>query len=328
MNSNFELKNHILYEFFAGLPNRENILFETRGVVNGLNKVIRAMCDEIIPQAENTCKTGKSIIHSYSGKVSDMGLSSFFDYYTLEVTTRYSDNKNDYRGGFYPAKSLVDDVEEGVICLPVIELSVGGTNPSEILNTLRFAIGHELTHAYNLLSYARKNKLTVREVMDNYLYGQHYSDIKRIEKNSYGNTYAIANVLYHLNRMERNAYIAQLKQELEAKSDVITDSKSAWQAVLESESYKKFKNLEINISTICGNLSKGTKEELLQATNDVTGKGFKTYKQLKKYYAAYWNTWKKKYLSMAAKIAYDVFEENNVMVDGRPNESPMIKSKN
>ena len=326
MNPKYELKNHVLYEFFAGAPNRENILFESRGVINGLSRVITEICKDIEQQAKETCDKKTEIFQTYIGKLTNMGLSSFFDNYSFEITTRYGNNKGDYKGGFYPYRSLSDS-PNGVICSPMIEFSVEGNNPMEIINTIRFAIGHELTHAYNLVMYARKKGLTVREIMDNYLYGQHYSNIKQAQNYGVGNKKAIAYVLYHLNRMERNAYLAQLKQELEAKADLIMDSESAWQAVLESESYKKFKNIQQNVYIMCGRMSPAVKKELVDATNDITGKKFKNYNQVIKFYLSYWNVWKKKYLSTAAKIAYDVFEENNVMVDGYPNTDLIIKDR-
>lgn len=326
MDTKFELKNHIIYEFYAGSPNKENILFETRGVVNGLNQVVKAICEKIEPQAKRTCSSGKDITKAYIGTLSKIGLSSFFDKYSIIITTEYSAGNNKYAGGFYPIRSLYD-TNKGVVCSPEISLSVSGMDPDDIMNIIRFAIGHELTHAYNLVKYARKTGSNVQEVMDNYLYKQHYRDIKHVTNSRTGNAKAVGNILYNLNRMERNAYLAQLKQELEAKSDAIKDSKSAWQAVLDSESYKKFKNLEKNISIMCGFVSDDVKDEILKATNDITGKNFKNYEQVKKYYVAYWNVWKKKYLSTAAKIAYDVFDENNVMVDGYPNEEFVLKNK-
>lgn len=326
MDIDKELKNHIIYEFFAGAPNRENILFESRGVVNGLHKAVKAIVKDVLPQVNDTCKYKTEIYQPYSGKLSDKGLTSFFDDYELEITTRYGSDKRDYRGGFSPKKSLVD-TENGVTCSPVIDFSLTGNNPKEMMATIEFAIGHELTHAYNLVMYANKNGLGVDDVIRNYLYGQHYYDIKTSKINGIGNESAIADVLYKLNRMERNAYIAQLKQELETKSNKIKDSKSAWDAVLGSESYRKFKDLEDNMSVLFNpSLSLPTKKEVLKVTNKITGKEFQNYNQVKKFYSAYWNTWRKKYLSTAAKIAYDVFEKDNDTVDGFGPEDQIIES--
>ena len=44
---------------------------------------------------------------------------------------------------------------------------------------------------------------------------------------------------------------------------------------------------------------------------------FTTYNQLLKYYNRRWEKWKKNYLIKATKIAYDVFSENNLTLDGK-----------
>lgn len=57
MDTNNELKTHIVYEFFSGLPNRDTILNEERGVAPGLDKVVRAICQDMVEQAEETKET-------------------------------------------------------------------------------------------------------------------------------------------------------------------------------------------------------------------------------------------------------------------------------
>lgn len=328
MNTDKELKNHIIYEFFAGAPNRENILFESRGVVNGLHNVVKAVVAKIYQQVRDTCSLKTEIYQIYTGKLEDEGLTSFFNKYKIEITTRYGHAKDQYRGGFYPMRSFYD-TKSGVACDPDIEFSVTGDDVSEIIHTISFALGHELTHAYNLLSYANKNGLSKDDITNNWSVTQGYKKIKASMDYGYGNEKAVANTLYNLNRMERNAYLAQLKQELEDKSDVILDSRSAWKAVTDSESYKKFKNLETNIGIIFSpTTSEPVKHEILNITKKITGKEFKNYNQVKKFYGKYWNTWKKKYLSTAAKIVHDIFDEHNMMMDGNNLSEDLIINPN
>lgn len=325
-NANLELQNHIIYEFYAGLPNRENVLMEARGVVGGLHEVVKAICEELSDQIWETYNAKKAETHEYSGKVSEFGLKSFFENFIITLTTMYGDAKSNYRGGLSVTKSFSDS-ENGVVCSPVINLYVSDNDPSDMIRTVAFAIGHELTHAYNFYQYAHKNDLTVRQMTNNFDDVQRYGDIMAT-KNSPGpnNEKAVGGILYKLNRMERNAYIAQLKQELESEAESIKDSKSAWRAVLASESYKKFKNLEANFDIMFGaEMSDSAKEQIIHYTNRATGKNFKTFNQIKKFYMAYWEMWKKKYLTMAAKIAYDVFNKGNLMMDGNMSDDILLK---
>lgn len=325
-NTNNELRNHIIYEFYAGLPNRENILMETRGVVSGLHDVVKAICEELSDQVWETYNTKEEETRVYSGEVSEFGLKSFFDDFNITLTTIYGNNKSIYRGGLSVSKSFSDS-ENGVVCSPVINFYVTDNDPHDMARTIAFSIGHELTHAYNFYQYARKNNLTVRQMMDNFDNIQRYGDIMAA-KNSPGlnNERAVGDILYKLNRMERNAYIAQLKQELESEADYIVDSKSAWNAVLKTESYKKFKNLEKNFSIMFGpEISDEAKKQIIHYTNRSTGKNFKNFDQVKKYYMKYWETWKKKYLTTASKIAYDIYAEHNPITDGNMSDDILLK---
>lgn len=324
-STNKELKRHIIYEFYAGLPNKENILNESRGVVSGLHKVVTALCNEMESQVLSACAAARHTNEVYSGELKKFGLASFFKEYRISLSVSYDDADVKYSGGLSIEKSFID-TKNGVVCLPDINLYVSGNNPSKIMRVISFCLGHELTHAYNLFEYARKNGLTTTDISKSYD-KQRYMDIIAA-KTSPGlqNERAVGHILYNLNRMERNAYIAQLKQELESVADRITDSKSAWHAVLNSESYKKFQNLENNINLILSpDVSDIAKSELIHYTNRTAGKNFKSYEQLQRFYARYWETWKKKYLTMAAKVAYDVFEKHNHMTDGNMSEDFLIK---
>lgn len=319
MDTNNELKTHIVYEFFSGLPNRDTILNEERGVAPGLDKVVRAICRDMVEQAEETKETQAGTYRrTYRGKLSDKGMNSFFDDYCIEITMLWKPYGDiEYRGGFYPGQSL-QDTSDGLTCSPYIMLTIGGSSVNELMYIARFAIGHELTHAYNNLMYGRNNGLTKNQVIDQFLYKQGYSAMqKTINNATYDNEKAMAKVLYLLNRMERNAYIAQLRHEMEDKANDLEDSESAWQAVLHSESYKKFKDIERNMDIILnGSITDPVKLMLIATTNKITGKKFKNFGQLQKYYRRYWYVWKKKYLTMAAKIVHDVYDEYHPLIDG------------
>ena len=325
-NTDTELKRHIIYEFYAGLPNEENIIMESRGVVSGLHEVVKAICEKMEEQVRKVCYEGRAIkTESYCDEVAHLGLDTFFEEFDITLCTNYG-HKPSYSGGFSPAKSFSDS-ENGIVCNPVINLMITGDDADKMMRTISFALGHELTHAYNMYQYARKNNLTHKQLLDNIYDVQRYSDIMAT-RTSPGlvNERAVGDILYKLNRMERNAYIAQLKQELEDVSDTITDSKSAWKAVLESESYQKFKSLENNMRILSGpEMSDEAKEEIVRYTNRALGKRFKNYKQTLKYYMKCWDTWKKKYLSAAAKIAHDVYDEHNATMDGNMSDNISIK---
>lgn len=323
-NTNNELRNHIIYEFYAGLPNRENILMESRGIVSGLHEVVKAICEEMSDQIWETCSVGDETTEMYTGDVSDFNLSTFFRNYTVHLTTIYDEGKTRYSGGLLIPDSF-SDVEGGVICHPVIEFVVYGNDASNMARTIVFAIGHELTHAFNDYQYANKKGLAKQDIINNFRHGQNYNSIIASKQSKVQNEKAIANLLYLTNRMERNAYIAQLKQELESVKDTIKDSTSAWNAVLNTESYKKFKQIErVYEQLVSGTLSNLAKEQIMGFTNKILGKSFVNYERVERFYTNIWNKWKKKYLTTASKIAYDIFEENNPATDGDMSDTDIL----
>ena len=190
---------------------------------------------------------------------------------------------------------------------------VSGKNIYECGNTFCVGIGHELTHAYDLWLYAVKNnKHPLNSILNN-----KYNNISNARNGNIdtNNLRAVADMLYTLNKMERNAYIAQLKQELNTNKDKIKDMKSAYNLIYKSFSYQKIKGLENNINIILNLKNKSTQNGILQSLNTIMKTNFTTWNQVKKYFLNRWLKWKNKYLSTAAKIAYDIYAENNVIIN-------------
>ena len=140
-----------------------------------------------------------------------------------------------------------------------------------------------------------------------------------------------AGILYLLDKIERNAYIGQIRQELIANQDKLTDWQSTFDVVKNSESYKKFLHLEKNVNAILSITDKKQQLKFIDALNKMMDKSFTTYNQLQKYYWGRWLKWKKGYLNKITKIAYDVYKNNpqNGMTDwGVDNNFPDVEIRN
>ena len=59
--------------------NPENILNESRGIVSGLHKVVKAMCKEFYRQVEETFKSNTPKSETYQFSTKEMGFDTFFD---------------------------------------------------------------------------------------------------------------------------------------------------------------------------------------------------------------------------------------------------------
>lgn len=301
MNIEKELENHIITEFVIH-NSGPVMLTETRGRINNIDEIVKYFANLVQPQVFEAYKLKTEIMQPYSGEIN---IDTFFKKYRINISFEPS-VKTNYNGGISP-DSIFQNIEGKWICVPDIKLNIKANNILDALKTFYFAIGHELTHAYDLFQYAIKTGQDPWYSIDR----NQYFKIRDAEQFYNGNPKAIANMLYHLNRMERNAYIAQIRQELMAKKDKVKDNKTVFELIKETESWKKFLLLGKNIVNIFNIKNNDLQNEILQAVNDLMNKKFTTYNQVKKYFINRWNKWKHAYLINASKIAYDVYVENN-----------------
>lgn len=107
-------------------------------------------------------------------------------------------------------------------------------NHNKLIDDLRALLYHELTHAYNNYCIVVTNKDNLYNVLKkqhyyNFISGKSsYDDIKQI----------LSDVLYHINKTEQNAYIAELHAELENNKNVIHGPQEALDIIKKSVVYK------------------------------------------------------------------------------------------
>lgn len=297
---------HLLYEFGNDYHGSKKILTETRGVVSGLNDVVKYLSGKMSGQIEDTVRLKTEITQIYNGD----DLSSFFNDYLVELTTDYdvSAKKPRYSGGLFTKLSFFD-TDDGVLCRPCIRLKITGNDEGKIEDVLSFCLGHELTHAYDMYQYALSRGCKAGDLLTNIEYGQGYTKMFNAVRNNVPMKKFVGELLYTLNRMERNAYIAQLKQELDKAG--IYDSGSALKAIKQTSSYGRFIATEQKIKAILHpETSDDVRREIMVYTNELADRSFSNYEQVKKYYVRRWLKWKKKYLSTASKIAHDIYIEH------------------
>jgi len=300
MDINTELRNHLICEFLTRKL-APSLLIETRGVINGIDEVIDAFMSVIEQQVESTFNgTNTTISQTYNNEDIIAGIKTFFKEFNIKITTKRS-SKNAVNGGTSPSSIRLG--EDSWYCVPQINIIVEGTNVNTMYKKIQYSIGHELTHCFNLLQYAIQNN---KHPMSN-INRQHYFDIINSKDNGIGNERAVASVLYVLNRMERNAYIGQLRQELLSVKNKMTDDKAIFELIKSTESYKKFMYLETQISIFNEVSNENLQKKIINWVNEMMDKSFTNYNQVKKYLNNRWNKWKKSYLSKATKIAYDIY---------------------
>lgn len=292
-------KEHILLEFRHGKNNRDK-LFETRGVVEGIDEIINVVVKTVKNKLTTDAYTNTLVISSFpelNGTIfSNLSL-------TLEVI---KSSKSTYRGGIIQSESFPKDKNGNIVFCPKVDYVIHYRDKESIFKILSFGLGHELTHAYGFYMYYKKHG--VIEPLDAIRKRKRYIDGEELHK--YRN--AIEDLHYTLSKIELNAYTAQLRQEIEANNpENISDSKSAFDKIKETESYRNcFLYVKGEIEIILKWLNDPSLgAELLKVTNIVAKKNFTTTNQVKKYYLGRWNKWSKAYMVKASKIVYDIFSK-------------------
>lgn len=317
MNLLTELKNHIDYEFSR---NTFTILKESRGTIAGVDMFVSNISKAAENQINTAIRMKTEIEQTYTDSNTQNALNDgakiFFLEFDISLTFGFADKKR-YGGYTNIKQSIIQTKEGGVICRPTITLRIFGPKEEDLHYVLSLGLGHELVHIYNFYRYCLENQNA--DLIANYK-SQGYKKFYSALQWGIGIRKKVAYVLYILNRMERNAYIGMLRQELQSKKDEIRGSKNALNIVKQTESYEKFQDLSKFIDDLktLDPESKDAKRIVLEV-NDMMKKKYTTFGQVIKYFTQRWEKWKKKYMIMASKIVYDIWSENNL---------PMVPNSN
>lgn len=324
MNTNIELRNHIICEFARHCDIRQNIL-ESHGYISGIDEIVDVFVREVEPIIRNVIEKKKAVNTTLDNADILIGKKTFFNKFKIKISFVPRDGEDTYvNGGTDGVKSVETDSKGNVISCPIITMRVDcGTNLENAVNGFSVNLSHELTHAYNIYQYAVENG--VQSLWNNLTKTQRYNKIRSVQNSGVGNVSAVGNILYTLNRMERNSYIAETRRELYNRKDEIVDAKTGFDVVKNSSSYRnRFKMLEDNMNTLFNVKSPSVQNQILTAVNNGMGKNFTNYSQARKYLIKRWIRWRKKYLTAVSKMVYDICDENTVMLDN----GPIGKNKN
>ena len=304
------LEQHLIFEFVYHNPNKVCIN-EERSTVPGIDVILEKFLDMIEPQIRETLRN-KERTSVYYNNINALGLNNtFFKSLDMQVDLDYGDE--DYGGGFDPQggfKYYGPETKIDFCC----ELRITANYEGDFRRNIFLILGHEITHAYNIWQWMLKNKKDFR--FSKFDSKTRYTNFKAYKWDE-SNVIVLKKMHYRLSRIEMNAYIAQLKQELQLLSVMINDSRSAFNAIKRTRSYQQnFLWLEKQISILNGMDDLETQSYIISDTNRIANKNFTNYNQVLKYYNERWFYYKKEYLTKASKIAYDIYTENHQMFDG------------
>ena len=146
----------------------------------------------------------------------------------LELTVEFV--KNITTNGLYNIDSKFDK-ETLLIDNVKIEIKL---NINSFNHDIKSILYHELTHAWDDYNSYLQNKEGLLKVIKNTKYFNYQNG--KLSKNNIKQI--LSDILYHLNDIEKNAYIAELRADLENNKNIIHGPKEAYDIIKKSIAYK------------------------------------------------------------------------------------------
>lgn len=159
---------------------------------------------------------------------------------------------------------------------------------------------HELLHAYENQQRRINNAPSMGKVARTIGY-----DKNPINKTpSYNdNKQKISYILYHLTDFERNAYIAQIKGELEACDKAFWDIKDAFEYIKTTVPYRNYQTIFSFCSELCDIDDNKIQNNILNYISELSNYKFETYGHFIKWLNTKMNNYQRKFNNILPKIA-------------------------
>ena len=301
-----ELKSHIFTELKLNFISDEFFINEERGVVPNIGTILSSLMSDMEKQFQEVEKNKCLICKSYNGRPDG---NLFFTSYSLTLMLEIGP-KNTYVGG-YNDKSFMAEYGNIIVFSPEIKLFITAKDGNALRRLTRMALSHEITHAYNdyrsFVTTGKRLTDALGGYKDAVLYYQTGLDIEKM----------CGQIFYLSHRFERNAYISQLRTELESMSSKkMKNTDSITKAITKTESYRKLQTLEQLVERLLSVKDESEQQTALRCLNEIYRKNgnaedrFKTFNSAVKFIQKNFLIWKKKYMIQSSKIATDVFRNN------------------
>jgi len=302
------LTEHLFRHCAMELSSASYSVLESHGYVDNVADLIQALYKRINPDVglmeENT--ENRFI---YDDMSIFKGVDVFFTGFKITIIVDYNTSyKTDEISGLYNEKSLLRYDGDSVQFFPEIYIKVNGCDNLGIRRLIGKTLGHELTHAYNDYELF-VNSGGKKRPGNSFMKG--YSTIAKNSRNTIENY--IDKIIYFTDRSERNAHVAQIRQELEHYRNVkaMFTALTFTRAIQSTETYKKLMSV-IDMLNELQNLALSdttgeNSEDIVKVVNALTGNKFKKFRPAFNFLKDRVVKAKMKIEEQAPKIAYDIY---------------------
>ena len=250
-------------------------LCESYGVFNGCEEITKEIMDIVDYMLKNNVEIFKTKINN----------NTFIENVEIKLT-------NSSSSAFYSDSQIKNGKYNP------LRLSIG-FDTSKKKNIIS-SIMHELLHAYENQQRRINNAPSMGKVARTIGY-----DKNPINKTpSYNdNKQKISYILYHLTDFERNAYIAQIKGELEACVKAFWDIKDAFEYIKTTVPYRNYQTIFSFCSELCDIDDNKIQNNILNYISELSNYKFETYGHFIKWLNTKMNNYQRKFNNILPKIA-------------------------
>ena len=294
---------HFFVEFYYNKDNRDGFIFEEKLPKKELNLICEAYglfdgCMDLVEKIYETVL--------YGGGVYNTTINVDHPYFKT-INIKLTDS---YTSSFHPLKSEINDGKYDPLVLTLGVKCLHEGQP----NRFKAAIAHELLHAYENLKRYNNKTISLGQKVKNIGYNKNDTSIFYNE-NSIEKT--ISAVLYYLTDFERNAYVAQIKAELQLADTVFSDINDAMKFVKNTVTYQNYEIVFSWANELCSQTDKETQAMIVYIVNSRSNNHFKTYNQFKKWLTRLAYKTERKFNNIIPKVAAEslkldeTFSENH-----------------
>jgi len=249
-------------------------LCESYGVFNGCEEITKEIMDIVDYMLKNNVEIFKTKINN----------NTFIENVEIKLTNTSS-------SAFYGDSQIKNGKYNP------LRLRIGiATTKRNIMSSIM----HELLHAYENQQRYVNNAPSMGKAARTIGYDKNpinktvsYNDIK--QKISY--------ILYHFTDFERNAYIAQIKGELEACDKSFWDIKDAFDFIKTTIPYRNYQKIFSFCSELCEIENNKVQKDILDYTSELSNYNFKTYDSFRNWLIMKMKKYQRKFNNILPKIA-------------------------
>ena len=279
-----------------------HLLCEVHGYVPNIDDYLWCVSKAIDPYITELIKNG-CVYFTFDESVFDGITNKFFDTAMFDVVLvlgpqNYSECSYDIESsGIIDGKKFAN-----------FNINISNGNLLDLMAEINRSVSHELMHAYQDLSTIDKSGKRMTDTFNQERYNRmvkmHYSQ-------NNGNIYVqeLLSMLYNTEPIEINAFIGEIKADLQSNRGFINGSRKAEEAVKGTDAYKRLMSCWETVEKLRVLEDSENKHRIVKAYNDVFGTSIKSYNRIIKRLTARVEKFSNQVMERASKIAYDIYAE-------------------